>query len=285
MRRLAAPARQYAGRLVERRHVVRLGLLAYQYDLFAPAAHRRGAAHVKHGDPRRRARRGRYPGHHGLGSPCRPLVEHRVQQLLELFDLQAKQALRPCYQALAHHVGRELYHCHRVGLGRARLQEVEPAALHGKLNVLRLAVVALKLPAHADQLGVGAGHLGAHEINGLGRARAGHHVLALRVDQVLAKQSPAAVAGIAREHDPGGAVAAHVAKHHRDHVDGRPVRHVGRDALLPAVHDGALAHPAVEYSAYGHLELPVGIRWKPLARVLLAHPLELGDDPAQRRGI
>ena len=208
-----------------------------------------------------------------------------MQQLLELFDLQAKQALRSCYQALAHHVGRELYHRHRVGLGRARLQQVEPAALHGKLNVLRLAVVALKLPAHADQLGVGAGHLGAHEINGLGRARAGHHVLALRVDQVLAEQAPAAVAGIAREHDPGGAVAAHVAKHHRDYVDGRPVRHVGRDALLPAVHDGALAHPAAEYRAHGHLELPVGIRRKPLARVLFAHPLELGDDPAQRRGI
>ena len=143
----------------------------------------------------------------------------------------------------------------------------------------------LEQGAHALELGVRVRQLAAHERYRLWRARAGDHILALRVDQVLAEQPARSVAGVSREYDARGAVPAHVAEHHGDDVDGRPVGDVRRYPLLFAVHYGALAHPAAEHGAHGHLQLRVGAGGERPARVPPAYGLEFGDDAAQGFGV
>jgi hypothetical protein len=59
----------------------------------------------------------------------------------------------------------------------------------------------------------------------LRRADAGDDILALRVDQEFAVKALLAGGGIARERHARGRRIAHVAEHHRLHVDGgAPVR-------------------------------------------------------------
>ena len=87
----------------------------------------------------------------------------------------------------------------------------------------------------------------------LRRADAGHHVLALRVDEELAVELVLAGRGIAGEGDAGGGGLAHVAEHHGLHVDRRaPAR---RDGVQLAVLDGAGVHPGAEHGADGAPEL------------------------------
>ena len=136
-------------------------------------------------------------------------------------------------QALLRHVDGDLHGGLRGALAGARLQHPELAALDGELDVLHVAVVALELLVDPHQLAVGARHLllegreralplaAAGAIDGLRRADARHHVLALRVLQVLAVEHLVAGRGVAREGDARGAVVAHVAEHHRLHVHGR----------------------------------------------------------------
>ena len=67
----------------------------------------------------------------------------------------------------------------------------------------------------------------------LRRADAGDDVLALRVDEVFAVEFVGAGRGIARERDAGRAILAHIAEHHRLHIDrGAPL---GRDMVQPPV--------------------------------------------------
>ena len=86
-----------------------------------------------------------------------------------------------------------------VRLPRAGLQDVELAALDGELDVLHLAVVRLEPVEHGGQLGEGLRQHLLHRLRRpsrcpaamaagqrLRRADAGHHVLALGVDQELA---------------------------------------------------------------------------------------------------
>ena len=88
-------------------------------------------------------------------------------------------------------------------------------------------------------------------------ADAGDHVFALGVDQVVAVEFGVAVDRVAGEGDAGAGVVAHVAKDHRQDVDGRA--QVVADVGGVAVVDGALAKPAVEDGAGGHFELLVGV--------------------------
>src|SRR5208283_771405 len=84
-------------------------------------------------------------------------------------------------------------------------------------------------------------------------ADAGDDVLALRVGQILAVDSFFTGAGIARECDPGGAIVAQVAEHHRLHRDrGAPI---ARDVVDSPVRDRAIVVPRVEYRADRHPQL------------------------------
>ena len=77
-----------------------------------------------------------------------------------------------------------------------------------------------------------------------GVADAGHHVLALRVGQVVAVDAGPSGARVAGEGDPRARVPAQIAEDHGDHIDGGP--QVGGDPLLAPVEDRPLGVPGPE---------------------------------------
>jgi hypothetical protein len=92
---------------------------------------------------------------------------------------------------------------------------------------------------------------------GIGRAHAGDHVLALRVDEVFAVKDLFAGGRIAGEGDAGAAFVAGVAEDHRLDVDrGAPLV---RDVVFLAVNDGALVVPRAEDGPDGAAQLLVRI--------------------------
>jgi hypothetical protein len=159
-------------------------------------------------------------------------------------------------QPLAHHLAGDPEGGRGGALAAAGLQHVELAALDGELQVLHVAVVALQALAHLVELGEDLGHglLHGGQVRAallprrlgqrLRRADAGHHVLALGVDQELAVEAVLAGGGVAGEGHAGGAVLAHVAEDHGLDVDRRAPA-LG-DVVQLAVGDGALVHPGAE---------------------------------------
>ena len=99
-------------------------------------------------------------------------------------------------------------------LAVARLQHVEFAVLDGELEILHVAIMLFKTAGDLFELLVGVGHDRFQIRDRLRRANAGHHVLALRVDQELAPEYFFAGGGIAREADARAGIIAHIAEHH-----------------------------------------------------------------------
>ena len=97
----------------------------------------------------------------------------------------------------------------------------------------------------------------------LRRADAGDDVFALGVHEELAVKLFLAGRWIAREGDASRRVLAHVAEHHRLHVDGRAPR-LG-DSMQAAVGDRACVHPRAEYGTDRAPELLVRVLRKRLA--------------------
>ena len=193
----------------------------------------------------------------------------RHQQLLEHRGLDAQQRALLGDQPLVEHFHRGAHHGAGVHFAVAGLQAVEPALLDGELEILHFVVMRLQPVVQFHQLAVDVRHFLFQLGDRLGRADAGHHVLALRVDEVFAVNHVLAGAGIAREAHAGTGIAAHVAEHHRADVDRGAVRHVRRDLELPAVVDRALAHPGAEHRADRDFELFVRVLRKRLAGVAL----------------
>ena len=138
-------------------------------------------------------------------------------------------------------------------LAAAGLQHPQLALLDRELHVLHVAVVLFEQRVDPRQLLerlrhrgfhrglVGAGFLARILGDVLRRADAGHHVLALRVDQEFAVQLALAGRGIARERNAGRRGLAHIAEHHRLHVDrGAPGF---RNVVQPAIGHRARVHP------------------------------------------
>ena len=97
------------------------------------------------------------------------------------------------------------------------------------------------------------------------RAAAGDHVLALRVEQVLAVERALAGGRIAAEGHAGARVLAQVAEHHRHDVD-RGAHAVGDVVQLPVV-DGPAGVPALEHGRDGAPELVQRIAGEVAARL------------------
>ena len=133
--------------------------------------------------------------------------------------------------------------------------------------------------ADFEQLLVGLGQVLGHLLDLLRRAHAGHDVLALGVDEVLAVEDVLAGGGVAGEGDAGAGVLAGVAEDHGLHVDGGAP--LGGDAVLGAVDLGAVVVPGVEDRVDGAVELLHRVLREALAAALLDELLELGDDPAE----
>ena len=122
--------------------------------------------------------------------------------------------------------------------------------------------------------------LGRFLARGLGqrlrRADAGHHVLALGVDQELAVDLARAGRRVAGEGDAGGRGVAQVAEHHGLHVDGGAPA-VG-DAVQAAVGFGAGVVPGAEYGADRAPQLLGRVLRERLAGLALDRLLVGGDD-------
>jgi len=110
----------------------------------------------------------------------------------------------------------------------------------------------------------------------LRRADAGDHVLALRVDEEFAVELIRAGRGVAREGDARRRRLAHVAEHHRLHVDGRAP--AGGNVVQPAVGDGALVHPRREHRADRAPQLLDRVLRERLADLALPGLLVFADD-------
>ncbi len=132
----------------------------------------------------------------------------------------------------------------RGALAGAALQDVQLAALEREFDVLHLAVVHLEHGPHGAKLVVHGGHALGQFTHVQRRPDAGHHVLALGVDQHVAVKLVGPGARIAREAHAGAAVLAHVAEDHLLHVDAG-ARQVG-DLLHAPIRDGLLGVPRIK---------------------------------------
>ena len=168
------------------------------------------------------------------------------------------------------------------------MQHPELAVLDGELDVLHVSVALFQLVANFHELREHGGHrrfqrrlaIAGRDARPLGdvlrRARPRHHVLALRVDEILSIQLMRAGRGVAGEGDAGRRRLAAVAEHHRLHVDGgAPV--LG-DVVQPAVGQRAGGVPGAENGVDGAPELGAGILRKRLAGFRLYGGLVGGDE-------
>ena len=113
--------------------------------------------------------------------------------------------------------------------------------------------------------------------DGLGRAGARHHILALGIDEVLAIEKLFSGGGVPREGHARATVIAHVAEDHALDIDaGAPV--IG-DAVQAAIDDGAARVPAFKDSADGSPELLHGVLGKGVAGLFLDNVLVDLDEP------
>ena len=192
-------------------------------------------------------------------------VDGGVQQLVECCRIDAGDRLFLRDQASVRHFDSNAQRRFRGALAAARLQHPELAAFDGEFEILHVAIMLFEQMRDADELMVDVGHDRLHRrLVGMGtdtrplgdvlrRANAGHHILALRIDEELAIELMLAGRGIAREGDARGRGLAHIAKHHGLHIDRRAPR--GRNVIELAIGDGALVHPRAEHGTDGTPEL------------------------------
>ena len=134
-----------------------------------------------------------------------------------------------------------------------------------------------------EQLLVGLRQHVAERLDLLRRADAGDDVLALRVHQELAVEHVLAARRVAREADAGAESLAHVAEHHRLDVDGGAP--LGRDAVQPAVADGAVVAPRSGTPPRSRPRAArTGSSGKSTPACALDLRLELGDELLERLG-
>ncbi len=164
-----------------------------------------------------------------------------MQQLIEMFRSNALHRGRSIDQLLARHVDRDAYRGRAGAFAGARLQHPKFAALDRKFTVLHVSVMLLEQLRDGIELLVNFRQLLLELADRIWRARARDYVFALRVQKVFAVKFLLAGGWIAGEGDPGAAVLAHVAKHHRLHVDGS-TQIIG-NAIDASIIDGAAAHP------------------------------------------
>src|SRR2546429_3514498 len=120
-----------------------------------------------------------------------------------------------------------------------------------------------RMPAiDVEQLVVDRGHPALEVVDTLGRADAGHDVLALSVGEELRVEVARAGARVPREPDAGPGRLAEVAEDHRHPRDGGPP--VPWDAVDPPVLGGLLGEPGIEHGVHREARL--------LVRVLREHP-------------
>ena len=259
------------------------GLDPHQNDLAAIGLQLRGLVGGEHDFAGSGARRGRQAG--GDDVALGGGIDGRMQQLIERRRIDPRHRVLFGDQAFIGEFDRDAQRRLRGALAAAGLQHPQLALLDRELHVLHVAVMLFEQRVDPRQLLerlrhrgfhrclVGAGFLARIFGDVLRRADARHHVLALRVDQEFAVQPALAGRGIARERDPGRRGLAHIAEHHRLHVDGGAPGF--RNVVQPAVGHRARVHPGRKHRADRAPQLGVRILREILAgfarhRILVA---------------
>ncbi|MCY1172797.1 hypothetical protein D9M73_129410 [compost metagenome] len=270
-------------------NVFRAGFGADQDHRLARCRALLGGVAVEHGKARGRAGRGRQALSQHVAR--RLGIERRVQQLIERRRIDAGDGFLAGDQAFFGHVDRDL----QSGLGGAlaapRLQHPQLALLHGEFDVLHVAVMRFEQVEHLGQFGEHHRHrlfhrqrlgpcrcaCGGGEI--LRGADAGDDVLALRIDQEFAIIGLGADRRIARERHARRRGVAHIAEHHRLHVDGGAP--ACRNVVEAAIDLGAFRLPRSEHRADRAPQLVMHVLREGLAPQLLDQALIFGDKAAQ----
>ena len=209
------------------------------------------------------------------GGLQRGRVKLRMQQAVQLLGLHAQHGFLFGDHALIHQVHGDLQRGGGGALAVARLQHIQLAVLDGELHVLHVAIVVLKLGGDGHELVVDLRHLVFQVADGGRRTDAGHHVLALGVDEVFAEQGLLAGGGVAGERHARAGVLAGVAEHHGLYVDGgAPV--VG-NLVHAAVGVGAGVVPAAEHGLNGLDELRLRVGGEVRAHFFLVERFEFGN--------
>ena len=158
---------------------------AHQHDLFAPVGHLDGFLRVEHDLAARRTRTGGQPLADDLRALGGRAVEDRRENLAEAIGGDALDGVLLGNALLLHHLDGDADGGHAGALAVAGLEDVEAVVLDGELQVLHVAEMVFQRVADLEQLLVADGHFLAQLRDGLRRADAGHHVLALGIDEVF----------------------------------------------------------------------------------------------------
>ncbi|MNQ73274.1 hypothetical protein D3C85_880010 [compost metagenome] len=282
----AAARRDDAARRVHAVDVLGRGFLADQDDGVADLRQALGLVGVEDDLAGGRAGRGRQARrHHGAGGVG---VQGRVQQLIKRGGLDPRHGLFLRDDAFGGQIDGDLQRRLGRALAVAGLQHPQTALLDRELDVLHVAVVAFQPPDHVDELGEDDRHglfhrrgglahfLAARLGQGLRRADARDHVLALGVDQELAVQLGFAGRGVAGEGHARRRGLAHVAEHHGLDVDGGAPAF--GDVVHAAIEFRAVVHPAGEDGRDGAPQLVMRVLREGTAQFALDQNLVVGDD-------
>ena len=205
----------------------------------------------------------------------RRVVEPREHQLGQLGAGYPLQGLVQVDQALVDELGRDPEGRRRGPFADSGLQHPQLAALDGELDVAQVAVVLLEGAHDLQQLGVAA----LVDLLQVGQRHRvtdpGHHVLALRVLQVVPVDALRAGRRIPGEGHPGTRIHPQIPEHHRDDV--HRGAQLGRDPFLPPVDHRPLGVPRVEHRPHRQLQLLAGFLRELPAGLLDHHLLERLD--------
>ena len=160
-------------------------------------------------------------------------VDHRVQELVELGGVDARDRLLPADQHLVDHVDSDPQRGGGRALPRSRLQQIEHALLHGEFDVLHVAVAGLESFERLRELLELLGHPLAHALDGLGSADSGDNVLSLGVGKELRVEAALSRRGVTGEADAGARPVPAVPEDHLHDVHRRA--EVIRDVVRAAV--------------------------------------------------
>ena len=124
------------------------------------------------------------------------MFENGIQVLCQLFRFDPAHGLLFIDQPFLDHIHGNPHRGDPRSLAGPRLQHIELAFLNGELHVLHVAIMFLQdlLSGHEGAIGGGQGFL--QRGHGKGRAKPGHHVFPLRIQQTFPENLVFARGGI-----------------------------------------------------------------------------------------
>ena len=206
-------------------------------------------------------------------------VDDRMQQLIELTGGHSPHRFDLVNQSLAHHVSCDSHSRGGGALSRARLQQIEFAALDGELEILHVSIVPLQAFLGIHQLRKGIGQLLCHLVDVERSAHARDDILALRVGEKLTVEALFACGRIACERHACPGVVSQIPEHHRN--DAHRGAEVFRDAVNFPIIFCLLERPRLPDGLDGSPELDTRIAREIRARPVAHQRLVLLDEVLQ----